>query len=165
MTEFASPREELLASLKRYTTGLRQRRNILAQLSQTSSEMCSALQHDPASDIEVFLRERDAQTNRYAALSGGPSVDETFIHIARRAAEAAGGELSALGNLALSLHSEAQSLAEEILARQAECEAIIKERIQSVTQELRESKQRRKLDAAYGPACRHGSPVFLDKQQ
>lgn len=165
MTEFASSKEDLVSALRRYMSALEQRRDLLVQLAATSAQMHSTLRSDSTADIQAFLDQREAECRHYAELCDRLGLrDETLVEVAERAA-LSGGELGRLACAAVAMHADSQSLAQEILQRQTECETILRTRLQATAKALRESKQRRKLDAAYGPAHKRDTPVFLDKQQ
>ena len=166
MKRFWSSKDELLACLRSYTSVLEARKSALAELSRTSHQMRSTLQRSKAAEIDKILERREQDCRRYAAAcKEEPPGGNALVDAARKAAENAHGELGRAARLALSLHADSLVLAEEIITCQNQCETILKERMAATALALRESSQRRKLDAAYGPACKHGSPVFLDKEQ
>ena len=166
MSAFSASREDILASLTRYTTILQGRRDALVRLSNSTAEMRSSLQVDKEPDISKLLRRRERDCRSFAALCGnGTDDDPTVISAAQKVAGAANDEIGRLARSALSLQADIQALGQEILSCQSECEEMMRARLESVAQAIRESAQRRRLDAAYGPACNHESPVFLDKQR
>ena len=164
MTGYSSQKDDLLSSLKRYTTLFEARKDALAQLSRTSVEMRSTLKSSADVDISGILERRDSECSHFANLCNSVDIP-ALVDTAGRAAQNANGEVGNLARSILSLHTDSQTLAQEILTCQGECEAILKKRLEATAHAIRESKQRRKLDAAYGPACKHESPIFLDKQQ
>ena len=166
MTDSSSSRKQLLSSLARYTRVLEQRKIALAQLARTSSQMLSTLEHSGTADIGPLLERRGEECVRFGKLcEESRSLDPALADAVDQAAENGNGELGRLAQEALSLRSDSQSLAEEIVACQNRCETVLKTRLAATVRALRESSQRRKLDAAYGPACKHGSPTFLDAHQ
>ncbi len=145
---------------------LEERKSALAQLARTSSQMLSTLERGGAANIGPILERRGEECVHFAKLCEENRMDDqTLADTAGRAAKDADDDLGQLARKALSLRSDSQSLAEEIVTCQNRCEAVLKNRLAATAQALKESSQRRKLDAAYGPACRHDSPAFLDAQQ
>ena len=165
MTGYSSQKNDLLNSLRRYTSLFEARKDALAQLSRTSAEMRSTLTNSQTADISDVLARRDSDCKYFAEVCHNKIDIPALVDNARRAAESANSEVGNLARSILSIHTVSQTLAEEILTCQSECEAILKKRLEATANAIRESKQRRKLDAAYGPACTHESPIFLDKQQ
>lgn len=166
MSGFSSSREELLNSLRSYTTLLEARKSALADLSSTSEEIRGVLRNNPNVDIGGALERREQDCLRYAALCQSyPVNDDALIDAAQKLAVATNDEVGRLASSVLSLHEDSCSLAGEVLSCQKECESLLKERIQATAQAIKESTQRRKLDSVYGPACKHSAPVYLDKQR
>lgn len=165
MSGFSASREQFVASLRSYTSLLKDRNEALTQISRTSSEMRSTLSGDAEADITSLLERRDQDCARLAGVCGNGVNDDAIISAAKHAAGSANDEMGTLARMAVSLYSDTRTLAQEILTCQTECEAILRTRIEATANAIRESKQRRKLDAAYGPACKHDTPVFLDKQR
>ncbi len=166
MTEFHSQREELLASLRSYASVAKQKNDALAELSRAGDEIRSALERDPHPNIKEILKRREQGYRRYAALCEADESDgSTLIGNARSSATDASDELNKLARVVQILQMNSRTLAEGILSCQNECESILKDRLAAVGKAIRESKQRRKLDAAYGPACRHDIPIYLDKHR
>lgn len=159
-------KNELISSLQGYASLLEERNAALIQLTVTSSEIRSALQSDVAANIDEALERRDRDCKRYAALcdSTRPS-NQAIAEAVSRVARNAGDEAEKLARSVLSLYADSQTLADEILKCQSECEVILKSRLKATSKALRESTQRRKLDAVYGPAHRHSTPTYLDKQR
>ena len=166
MSAFSTSRDDLVASLTRYTTLLQARRDALMRLSNSTAEMRSSLQSDGEPDISELLRRREHDCRGFAALCGnGTDDDPSLISAAENVASAANDEVARLADSALSLQADIQALGQEILSCQSECEKTMRARLESVAQAIQESTQRRRLDAAYGPAHSHKSPVFVDKQR
>lgn len=165
MTGYSSQKDDLLNALKSYTSLLETRKNALAQLSRTSAAMRSTLVNSELADISDILERRENDCKRFADVYKDKIDMPTLLDTAGRVAQSTNGEVGELARSVLSLHTDSQVLAEEILICQTECEAILKKRLEATALAIRESKQRRELDAAYGPACKHESPIFLDKQQ
>ncbi|MGQ9456144.1 MAG: hypothetical protein ACUVRS_01635 [Armatimonadota bacterium] len=64
------------------------------------------------------------------------------------------------------LQSEIDQIGTEVLLLQSECENIIKSRLLSIADGLRESARRRQLESAYGATCKSNEvPFFIDKQR
>lgn len=165
MTDHTSPGQEVLSLIQRRIALLEARNGALKNLSRVSEEMRSRLRSDPAADIKSVLSARERECRKLASLATPPSGDWDDQEAAQKMAQGSGGEAGALANTAVALQSESDVLAEEILQCQRECESLLKTRLKAAARALRESRQRRKLDAAYGPACSHSTPVYLDKQQ
>jgi len=166
LTEFTSTREELLASLSKYKSLLEQRKQALTQLSSTSAEMRSVLCSDIAPDIGDLLERRESECRHLETVNPREAgTDKAILRAAKALAANTSDELGRLASSAVSLYADTQNLGREVLTCQAECEAILKDRIDATAQAIRESKQRRRLDAVYGPACKHRAPAFIDKQQ
>lgn len=165
MTGYSSQKDDLLNALKGYTSLLQSRKNALAQISRTSAEMRITLESSETADISDILERRESDCKRFADVFENKIDMPALLDTAGRAARNANSEIGELAQYLLTLHTDSQALAKEILACQTDCEAILKKRLEATALAIRESKQRRKLDAAYGPACSHESPIFLDKQQ
>ena len=165
MTDFSSSREELVASLKAYTSLLAARNEALERLSATSAEIRSTLSGADTPDISDALRHRDADIARYSSLCAGGAADESALDAAMTAANIANGEMTELARSVVGLREDTRALAEDVLACQNECEALLKARVAATAKALHQSARRRKLDAAYGPALDHKTPAFMDKQQ
>lgn len=166
MTERSSSKEQLTSSLASYLSLLRERRDTLSCLSRTSAEMRMMLQRDGHSDLDPILERRERECRRLGELCEGAAFDDAALtEAARGAAAAANDDLRNLAQTVLALQADTQSLARELIACQGQCESVLKDRIQATRGALKQSSQRRKLDAAYGPAVKHDTPAFLDKQQ
>jgi hypothetical protein len=161
LSGWSSPGEDTISSLLDYTAHLQARRDVLARLSQTSAEIRARL--EAGVHLAGVMQRRQIECDTLAALNT-PTNESAPLQAARQAATT-GGQLGETARTAISLWEESQALAEGILTCQTECEAMLKSRIEKVGRALKESSQRRRLDAAYGPACRHGTPAFLDAQK
>ncbi|MEN6582612.1 MAG: hypothetical protein ABFD54_09180 [Armatimonadota bacterium] len=158
-------KDQLLDEMRQYTTLLEAKNAALADLSATSIEMWSTLSASESADISDVLRRREQHCKRCVEASNRIKSSSGMVEIASQAAETVGGELGDLSQKVLALYNKSQTLSEEILTRQQQCEAILKARLDDTAKALRQSVQRRKLDAAYGPAHKHGTPIFLDRQR
>lgn len=165
MTGFSSSKDELVASLKAYTTLLAAKNEALLRLSSTTAEVRSTLRDSDSPDISDALQRRDRDIARYSSLCGASPKDESIVNAALAAANAANDELSVIARSVVVLREDSRVLADEVLSCQTECEAILKSRLEATSKAIHRSTQRRKLDAAYGPAVSHGTPTFMDKQQ
>jgi hypothetical protein len=165
VTRSSIPGDELVSAIRRRIVLLEARRDALTDLSVASGELRSRLRDAPVEDIGSILNARERDCHRLASL--GPNTPQEWddAETTRQITEGMNGEAGALARTVVALQSDSEVLAEEILDCQRECEALLKQRLRVAAGALRESRQRRKLDAAYGPACRHASPSFLDKQQ
>lgn len=64
------------------------------------------------------------------------------------------------------LQSEIDRIGAEVLLLQSECENIMKSRLLTIADELRESARRRQLESAYGATCKSSDvPFFIDRQR
>ncbi|NLN75981.1 MAG: hypothetical protein GX139_06685 [Armatimonadetes bacterium] len=165
MTGFSSSRDDLVASLRAYTTHLSAQHEALQQLSSTTSHIRETLDAQSAPDISDDLVKRQNELEKYTALCEDAAQDESLIDAALDAANCANEELNAIARSIITIREDSRSLAEEIIHCQAECESLLKQRLQATSDAIRRSAQRRKLDAAYGPAVSHEIPTFMDKQQ
>jgi hypothetical protein len=177
LTGYSSSREELVASLKAYTSLLAERNEALVRISATSAEIRSTLDGPDTPDISDVLRRRDTDIACYSSLCGDNARDDSILATASALAHTApmppgmipggivDGELAEIARSVIALREDSRSLADEVLACQSECEALLRTRVESTSKALRRSAQRRKLDAAYGPALHHESPTFMDKQR
>jgi len=155
-----------MTALRNCELSLRERAGALAALASASREMRDRLQTDASADIHDLLDLRERKGQEYADMCARQAMsDDALVRGAKAAAAGDKGESAALGMSLLSLFAQAQDLAKEIMTCQAECEAILRTRLQATAKALRQSAQRRKLDAAYGPAHRHDVPVFMDHRK
>jgi hypothetical protein len=163
--EPSSPSKDL-ASLAAHLALLQTRNKALIQLCALSDEIRTALRDNPAADIRGILARRELSCKQFAA-SCGPDMpnEEALLEAARQVGSSDGDELHQVAEAILALSAGCKTLAEAILAAQAECEALLKTRLKATANALRQSAQRRKLDAIYGPACKHTIPAFLDRQR
>jgi len=156
----------MVASLRAYTSVLTTRNEALMRLSHTSMEIRSRLKSDDSPDISDVLERRAQDCARFDAACQGAADIETIVDTAIESAQGANDELGELARSVITLQEDSRTLAQDVLACQIECEALLKKRIEATARAIRESSARRKLDAAYGPACKHNHiPMFMDKQQ
>ena len=166
MSGVPSAQHELITSLRRYTLFIKERNAALVTLFRTSEQVRARLHQDPSPDIDALLDQRERDCMRFAGVAAKENKTDAFaFESLRQNADSASGEIGALTRSAVELQADYDALAQQILLCQSECEAIFRERLEATANALRESVQRRKLDAAYGPACKRRPPVFLDKQQ
>lgn len=163
MTGYRSSKEELVDSLKAYTSLLAARNEALSQVWNTSVEMRSTLAANDRPNISEALERRNQQIAGLSALRAAP--DESEMDAIVSEASLASGEVGELARSVLSLQEDSRSLAERLLECQSECETLLRSRLAATSQAIRQSTQRRKLDAAYGPAVRHDVPTFMDRQR
>jgi predicted RNase H-like nuclease (RuvC/YqgF family) len=162
---FSSPTNDILYSLKHYTSHLEAKNEALAELSRTSTWLSSMLEQDGGASVEDVLEQRERQCERLMELCAGDNPEsEALVSSARHLAESSKDELGQAARTLLALNSRYEALSKEIMTCQQKCETILKSRLEATSRALRQSVQRRKLDAAYGPACRHDTPTFMDKQ-
>lgn len=164
MTGFSSSRDELVSSLKAYTSVLAQTNEALSRVWTTSTELRATLSSSDSPDIADALTRRDRDIADYSALCGA-ARNKPLIDAAVAAANTANDELGEIARSVIALREDSRSIAEQVLACQSECEALLKSRIEATGKAIRQSTQRRKLDAVYGPAVSHDAPVFMDKQR
>ena len=166
MTKRDSSTHDPQELLRRYTAALRARKDTLQDLRQATTQMKSALASSPTADIGPLLERRDRDCRQLDLLLRDSSDCAEAVELMNppQAGEA-DGEIGSLARTAAALRSDAEVLARDIMQCQTECEAILRERLEEAAGALRESVRRRRLDAAYGPACKHATPRFLDRQQ
>ncbi len=164
MTGFSSSRDDLVASLRAYTTHLAAQNEALQQVSATTAQMRSKLAKEENPDISDALLKRDNEIARYEALRDSANQSE-LLDAALDASMATNAELNSIARSVIALREDSRALAEDILACQSECETLLKQRLEATSDAIHRSVRRRKLDAAYGPAISHDVPTFMDKQQ
>lgn len=153
------------AALKIYAAFLRERNQVLSELTLASREMRSLLESSDSAEIKHLLAKRERDCLKYADLCKSQTTsDEALLSDAENVARSGKKESASVALWVLSLYEDSQDLASEIMTCQSECESILKNRLQATAQALQASARRRNLDAAYGPACRHDIPIFMDKQ-
>jgi hypothetical protein len=152
----------LLDSLRQYTSHLEAKNEALAELSHASASLSSALEQDDSAIVDNVLAEREKSCMRLMKLCAGDNG--ALVDSARRLAASSKDEIGQAARLLLAVNSRYESLSEDVLACQQRCESVLKSRLEATSRALRQSVQRRKLDAAYGPAVRHDTPTFMDKQ-
>lgn len=155
--------ESKVDTLKTFAAFQKERNEALSDLVRTSSEMRAVLENDPACDIRELLYNREKQCLKYAEICRDQRNVEQLVREAQSAACCGERESANAGMLVLSLHEDAQDMAEQIMTCQSECETILRNRLKTTAKALQQSAQRRRLDAAYGPAHKHTTPVFMDK--
>ena len=165
MKHQAFSRQDLAASLSSYIALLGEQRDALAQLRGTSSEMRRALERGHDADVDHLLERRDHECRQLGHIRERAAAVDDVIQAARAASSGADDSLAKTARALIAMQADSQSLAEEVITCQNQCEAILKERIEATAGALRESTQRRKLDAVYGPAVKHTSPTFIDSHQ
>jgi len=165
VTPLPTPEPDIGASLSSLRATLRTRRDILARLCHTSTEILRVLVQNPLSDVAALLEQRARECDMLGQAPPRDAVAEAgLLGIARRLADE-NGEHRALAASVLSLSSDCSLLVEQLTTVQAQCEEIMKAGLAATAQAMRQSAQRRRLDTAYGPAYGHTSPHFLDSQQ
>lgn len=158
--------DELSTCLRRYTTFLRERNEALSALYATSEQMRSVLERVTSPDVDSLLTRREQDCARFAATAAAENKSDAFTFESVRALpQCSGGEIGVLVSSAEDLRTNYDDLARKVLICQTECETLLRQRLQAVADALRQSTQRRKLSAAYGPAHKPGTPMFLDRQQ
>lgn len=167
MSGYQTSRKALLDALRQYNTVLEERKCALEAISRTSNLMKRSLSYDGDVNIETVLSLREKDIHAYAKVKNkiGNELDK-IVEVARRCAQDANEEMRSVASSLLVLQDEHQSLAQDVLNCQIECENMLRQRLDSTAKAIRDSQSRRKLDAAYGPAVSHKrEPVFLDKQR
>lgn len=161
----AQPDTDLATALSRWQARLEQRRDAITLLLHTSAEMRANLLNDPLNDMSALLQRREADCRRLAEVASLVPASEPMLLDAARRLQNRQDDLGSLARSTLSLHDACRTLADDVMACQSECETMLKAGIEATAKAIRESVQRRKLGAAYGPACKHSTPVFLDRQR
>ncbi|MHB9037475.1 MAG: hypothetical protein ACYC64_12480 [Armatimonadota bacterium] len=156
----------LLDSLRHHISHMEAKNEALAELSRTSARLSSVLEQDDGASVDSVLEERERHCKRLMELCNNDGREgASLVDYARRVAGNPKDELGQVARTLLALNSRYEAMSEEVMSCQQKCETILKARLESTSKALRESVQRRKLDAAYGPACRHDTPTFMDKQR
>jgi len=164
---YQTNRRALLEALRQYSSVLEERKTALAVVSRTSNLMKKSLSYNGDVDLESVLSVREHDIQNYASVNNriGDELDK-MIEAGRRCALDTNEEMRSVASSLLAFHEEHQTLAKEVLSCQIECESMLRQRLDSIAEAIRDSQSRRKLDAAYGPAHTHRrEPVFLDKQR
>ncbi|MEN6355584.1 MAG: hypothetical protein ABFD83_00715 [Armatimonadota bacterium] len=164
MTEHSSTRADA-SRIRDYIALLEEKNKHLISIAQSSLSLRTALDHDLSESIDSILAQRGQQCLEFVEICRQTRDDEALIETARNAVGQADGQLRHAASELLVQKSKSDSLAQEILDCQKQCEIILKSRLESTSRALKTSVQRRKLDAAYGPAHKHAVPNFLDKQR
>lgn len=165
MNTYIASKDDLYNALRRYTDLLNTRKETLEELSSVSDELLQSLQLDQEIDLNAILEKRKNQCLKLGEVVKREVDESPSLELARQAAKLANEEIRSLAQNVIALHGDSKILAENVLLRQNECEAILKDRLQSIAKAIRESKQRGQLGAAYGPACSHLTPKFLDTRK
>jgi len=160
-----SQSSEILQALREYSAILQRRAQALADLRKTSDRMLSILQQDPTADITELLRHREQECLKLGELCKSGFNGERQLLETAKLVETSEGELALAAREVLSVQAYCEKLSQEVMACQQECELILRTGLEAIERAIRESKQRRKLDSVYGPACKHSTPIFLDRQQ
>lgn len=160
-----SQSSEMLQALREYSAILQRRAQALADLRNTSDRMLSILQQDPMADITELLQHREQECIKLGELCKGGVTGERQLLETAKLVETSEGELALVAREVLSVQELCEKLSQEVMACQQECELILRTGLETIERAIRESKQRRKLDSVYGPACKHSTPIFLDRQQ
>ena len=159
----STPTDDLPRRLAAYATRLQTRKDALAKIARTSSQMLLALERSYAADINALLDRRERECSDYAALLKDSIPDEPGLLDA--AAQVAQGDSDGPARTAACLHAECKALAQQIIEAQNRCQSILAGRIERTARALRESAQRRRLGAAYGPTRNTHTPRFIDQQK
>ena len=166
MSGFSSSREQLLTSLTHYTTVLESKKKALMQLSHTSEQMKICLESSEEPDIGAMLHKREQECKMFAHVCKQEPMDvDALISFAASIASGKNDEAGDLARSLINIHNDSKTLADSILHCQLECETLLKNRLEVEGNAIKRSTERRKLDAVYGPAVKHCSPVYLDRQQ
>ena len=156
-----------MGALRQYSKALEERTAALCAISHSTSLMKQALGSEGIVDLDPMLDQRGREIKRYEHVSAkiGDELDR-LIDAAKRCASDESDDMHRTTSSLIAMQVEHQSLAENVLTCQQECEIMLKTRLDVTAKAIHESRHRRKLDAAYGPAVSHRrQPVFLDKQR
>lgn len=167
MSAYQTTRDALLDALKQYSSVLEERKAALGAISHSTGLMKQALGVEEIVDINPVLDQRGREIKNYERVSSkiGNELDR-LIDAARRCASDSSDEIYRTASSLIAMQAEHQSLAENVLTCQQECETMLRARLDDTAKAISESRHRRKLDSAYGPAISHRrEPVFLDKQR
>ncbi|MCE5314865.1 MAG: hypothetical protein ABFD49_05905 [Armatimonadota bacterium] len=164
MSEYSSSKQDVVSHLREYITVLEAKNAGLTALSQSSNSLKIALEHDLDSSIKSILKQRGRQCKSIAAVCKQTKDNKKLMEFAQALAERDNGDIGRVAQMLIEQQSKSDSLAEEVLACQKQCETLMKSRLDTLSHALKSSVQKRKLNAAYGPACKHATPTFMDKQ-
>ncbi len=167
MSTYQTTRDALLNALKQYNSVLEERKAALHAISHSTGLMKQALGVEEIVDINPVLDQRGREIKNYERVSSkiGDELDK-LIDAAHRCATDSSDDLYRTASSLIAMQAEHQSLAEHVLTCQQECETMLRARLEITAKAICESRHRRKLDSAYGPAVVHRrQPVFLDKQR
>lgn len=165
MTTSSSAKNAAADALERYAGLLNARKAALMQILRTSSEMRVILTHDATPDISDALARRSEESQRFASLNDARVDDARLLNMAEKSLNSGSESLRQAAASVIAAQKSLQPIADEILQCQKECETLFKARISATSKAIRESAQRRALNAAYGPTFTHRTPTFLDRQR
>jgi hypothetical protein len=167
VSTYQTTRDALLKALKQYSSVLEERKAALAAISHTTTQIKQAISADGEIQLDIVLNQRGLEIGNYEQVNSriGDELDR-LIDAAQRCASDTSDEMYRTASSLIAMKAEQQSLAQNVLACQQECETMLKARLDVTAKAIRESRRRRKLDSAYGPAISHKSqPLFMDKQR
>jgi hypothetical protein len=163
--EHPSSTELLLAQLREYKALIDAKNAGLDALSQSNKSLLLALKNDLTDSVDVILNRRGKQCEQMQSLCLHLDKRGPALKLAQDIAQKDCGEIGMFARDLLALKQKADSAAEEILAEQKVCIALMRSRLDATSRALKQSVQKRKLVAAYGSACSNSTPAFLDKQR
>ena len=167
MSEYAIPRDDLLAALTQITSAYQRQNAILAEMCRTSEDMATAIQQpDSIATVDGLIELRQRQCERLAevALPLGLQIDKV-VDEAGYPYDELNDELASLAHTISTVQSDSRSLMESIMIYHAKCEAVLRSRLDATARAIGESVQKRRINTAYGPAHATRTPRYLDKQR
>lgn len=167
MSTYQTTREALLSALKQYSNVLEERKAALGALSHTTDMVREVLACPEFVDMNPVLDRREREIRNYKLVSSrvGDELDR-LIETARKEAADTSDEIYRAASSLAAMQLEHGSVFENVLTSQQQCESMLRTRLEETANAIKDSRSRRKLDSAYGPALSHNrQPVFLDKQR
>lgn len=161
MSRNSGSQSEILSTLGAYVESLRQKRQAFEHLQDTSLILLgSAASADPKS-LDAMVTRRAEACLELGRLLSGVSVAEPDI------SSFSGSENTQIRQLATQAQAGAQeleSLSEQILATQEQCEQVLRSALADTSKKLREAVQHKRVNSAY-KSPRSERPQFLDKRK
>lgn len=140
-----------------YIRVLENRKSALLSLLATTRAIRDSL--EAGEDVSQLIDRRETECRVLEASCGHSYCSGNYQHLE----EAVPAEIRLRIGV---LRSEIDQIGVEVLLLQSECENIIKSRLLSIADGLRESARRRQLESAYGATCKSNDvPFFIDKQR
>ena len=187
MSEYAIPKNDLLAALRELTLAYQRQNAVLSEISRTSEDIAAIIEQPDSTDaVDALIETRQRQCERLKEVSLPLDIKiDTFIREADHSsvsgaknAQNTTDPRSGVSSDSLrtsytddltqtisNLQSDSRSLMEGIMRCQAKCESVLRSRLDATAKAIGESVQKRRVNAAYSPAHHSQTPRYLDRQQ